>query len=511
MLLGEGDAAGGHAGLFLHLQLAVQLAAPHGLDEAAVFGLELLGFLQGEGGEGVLLQVLLGPLVQAVVDGVQGGLGGLLQGVQADEDFLAVVPADQDALVLLNVLRADLHAQRHALHLVLGSLPAHGLVGVVDLGADAGSLQAVQQGVGGVQNAVLVHGDGDDHGLDGGDAGGQDQAVVVAVGHDEAADHPGGHAPTGLVGVVQGVVLAGEGDVKSFGEAVAEVVAGAGLERLVVVHHALDGVGLLGAVELLLVGLLALDHGHGQDVFQEVSVDVQHLLGLGAGFLGGGVHGVALLPQELPVTQEGAAGLLPAQHGAPLVVQLGQVPVGLDDVLIMLAEQRLAGGADAVALFQGVAAAHGHPGALRGEALHVVLLLLQEGFGDQHGQVDILVARFLKALVQLRLNILPDGVAIGAVDEHALDGGVVDQLRLFAHVGVPLGEIHLHVGDLFHFLFVILSHSFHPLFKVPRRTETGAAPRCYRYVQIKSIVGLRGGIVKSLGLFQSLHFFITAC
>ena len=58
MLLGEGDAAGGHAGLFLHLQLAVQLAAPHGLDEAAVLGLELLGLLQGESGEGVLLQVL---------------------------------------------------------------------------------------------------------------------------------------------------------------------------------------------------------------------------------------------------------------------------------------------------------------------------------------------------------------------------------------------------------------------------------------------------------------------
>ena len=63
VLLGEGDAAGGHAGLFLHLQLAVQLAAPHGLDEAAVLGLELLSLLQGEGREGVLLQVLLGPLV----------------------------------------------------------------------------------------------------------------------------------------------------------------------------------------------------------------------------------------------------------------------------------------------------------------------------------------------------------------------------------------------------------------------------------------------------------------
>ena len=71
MLLGKGDAAGGHAGLLLHLQLARQLPAPHGLDKPAVLGLEGLGLLQGVGLEDVLLQVLLGPLVQAVVDGIQ--------------------------------------------------------------------------------------------------------------------------------------------------------------------------------------------------------------------------------------------------------------------------------------------------------------------------------------------------------------------------------------------------------------------------------------------------------
>ena len=64
----------------------------------------------------------------------------------------------------------------------------------------------------------------DDHGLDGGDAGGQHQAAVVAVGHDNAADHAGGHAPAGLVGVVELIVPAGEGDVKGPGEAVTEVV-----------------------------------------------------------------------------------------------------------------------------------------------------------------------------------------------------------------------------------------------------------------------------------------------
>ena len=158
------------------------------------------------------------------------------------------------------------------------------------------------------------------------------------------------------------------------------------------------------------------------------------------------------------MTQEGPGGLFPAQDRAPLVVQLGQVPVGVDHVLIVLAEQGLGGRTDAVALLQLLAAAHGHPGALRGKALHMVLLLLEQAFGDEDGQVHVLVAQLFKAPVQLVLDVLPDGVAVGAVDEHALDGGVVDELRLFAHVGVPLGKVHLHIGDLLHLLLVFLGH-----------------------------------------------------
>ena len=255
------------------------------------------------------------------------------------------------------------------------------------------------------------------------------------------------------------VVLAGEGDVEGLGKAVAEVVAGARLEGLPVVHHALNGVGLLRAVELLLVRLAAPDHGHGQHILHEVRVDVQHPHGLLAGLLFGGVHGMALLPQELPVAQEGAAGLFPAQDRAPLVVQFGQVPVGVDNVLVVLAEQGLRGGTDAVALLQLLAAAVGDPGALGGEALHVVLLLLEQGLGNEHGQVHVLVPCLLELLIQFVLDVFPNGVAIGAVDEHSLDGGVVDQLCLPAHVGVPLGKVHLHIGDLLHLLLVgILGH-----------------------------------------------------
>ena len=249
------------------------------------------------------------------------------------------------------------------------------------------------------------------------------------------------------------VVLVGKGNVKSLGKAVAKVVGSTGLQSLSVVHHALDGVGSFGTVELLFVGLLTPGDRHGQHVLTEVGVDVQHLLGESLGFLGSGVHGVAFLPQKFPVTQERTGGLFPAQHAAPLVVLHGQIPVGLNHLGEMLTEQGFRGGTDAVALFQLLAAAHGNPGALRSEAFHMVLFLLQQAFGNQHGHVDILHAHLLELLVHDVLDILPDGVAIGTVNKHTLDGRVVNQLGFFAHVGKPLGKVYLHVGDLLDLLF----------------------------------------------------------
>ena len=279
------------------------------------------------------------------------------------------------------------------------------------------------------------------------------------MGHNDAADHPGGDPPGGLVGIVELVVAAGEGNIKGPGKAIPEVVGGARLEGLPVVHHALHGIGLLGAVELFFVGLASLHHRHGQHIFHEVGIEVQHPLCLLPGLGLSGVHGVALLPQKFPVAEEGPGGLLPAEHRTPLVIELGQVPVGVDDVFIVFTKQGLRGGPDTIALLKLLAAAVSDPGALRGEALHMVLLLLKKALRDEHGEVDVLMARLLKLGVHDALDVLPQSIAIGAIDEHAFDAGIVDELRLLAHVRVPLGKVHLHVGDLLHLFFAgVLSH-----------------------------------------------------
>ena len=279
MLLLERHAAGGHAALLLHLQLALQLAAPHRLDEAAVLGLQLLGLFERMRFINVVVEILLCLLKHPLLDKLQLLGNGGFEGFQRNDRLFAVVAADKHALSGLDIARADLDAHGHALHLILRALPAHGVIRIVKLHAKPRLDQTVFQFRGLFQNACLVHGDGQDDDLDGGDLRRQDEAVVVAVGHDDRADHARGGAPGGLERVLQLVVAAGEGHVVSAGELIAEVVAGRALQRLVVLHEALDGVGRFRAGELFLLGLLAGDDGDGEDVLKEIGVALQLLLG----------------------------------------------------------------------------------------------------------------------------------------------------------------------------------------------------------------------------------------
>ena len=124
----------------------------------------------------------------------------------------------------------------------------------------------------------------------------------------------------------------------------------------------------------------------------------------------------------------------------------------------VVAEQRLAGGAHAQALFQLVQAAVGDPGHLGGKALHVVLLLLEQALGDEDGHGHVLMAGGLEHAVQDVGDVLPDGVAVGAQDHAALHAGIVHQLRLEAHVGVPLGKILVDGGDGLHQFLLLFAH-----------------------------------------------------
>ena len=272
--------------------------------------------------------------------------------------------------------------------------------------------------------------------------------------HDDRADQTGGHAPGGLINIFQLIVFIRKLDAEGFCKAVSEVVAGAGLKRLSVVHKSLDGIGCLRAREFFLVCLLSLNDRDSKHLLAEVRIQVQHLDGAFLCLLHGGVGGVSLLPEKLSGAKEGSRFLFPAYHRTPLVIHLRQVAVGVDIVLIKIAEKRLRCGPHAQTLLQFRQTAVRHPGHLRCKTLHVILLFLKKALRDEHGHINIFYARLLEPLVQLLLDQLPDRVAVGFNRHTSLHARVLDQLRLLHHVGVPLGEILIHGCDRFYqFLF----------------------------------------------------------
>ncbi len=103
-----------------------------------------------------------------------------------------------------------------------------------------------------------------------------DDAVVIAVGHDHAADQPGGGAPRGGPGILLLLVGRLELDLGGAGEILPEKVGRPGLERLAVLHHGLDAQGIHRPGKALGSGLGALDDRHRQDLLRKPRINVEH-------------------------------------------------------------------------------------------------------------------------------------------------------------------------------------------------------------------------------------------
>ena len=246
------------------------------------------------------------------------------------------------------------------------------------------------------------------------------------------------------------IIFIGILDTERFCESVAEVMAGTGLQCLSVMHQRLNRIGSLRTCKLLLLGLASADDRHCQYLLAEVRVQIQHLNRALLGFLCGRMRGVSLLPQELPGTEERSRLLLPAYHRTPLVVYLREVTVGVNNIFIKIAEQCLRCRSDAETLRQRVQSAVGYPCNLRCKSLHVILFFFEQTLRNKKRHVYILHAGLFESAVKLFLDILPDRIACRTDDHTSLYRGIIDQLRLFYHVRVPLCEINIHRCDRFY-------------------------------------------------------------
>ena len=148
------------------------------------------------------------------------------------------------------------------------------------------------------------------------------------------------------------------------------------------------------------------------------------------------------LPEEFRRAQEHARAQLPANDVGPLIDQHRQIAPALDPLGEEVADDGLRRRPDDVGLFQLLAAGHRHHRQLGREAFHVLGFLLQKALRDQQREIHVLVAGGLEAVVELALQELPDGVAVGLDDHAAFDDlGGLGHVALQNDVLIPGGKI----------------------------------------------------------------------
>ena len=292
-----------------------------------------------------------------------------------------------------------------------------------------------------------------DHDLIGRDARRDAQAVIIAMGHDEPADHAGRHAPAGRLRQFLAALGILETDILRLAEGGAQEVRRTGLQRLAILHHGFDRIGGDGPGESLVLRLFARDDGHRHAIFGEGAVDFQHLERLFHRLFDGGVRGMAFLPEEFGGAQEHAGAHFPTHDIGPLVDQHGQVAPALHPAAERRADHRFRrrphdqrllqlrfgiGHQLAVLLDQPVMRDDRH---FLGEAVDMLGLLLEIGERDEEREIAIFVAGRLDLRVQQLLHPFPDAIPPGTNDHAAAHAAFLRHVGFGDDGLIPGGEI----------------------------------------------------------------------
>ena len=131
----------------------------------------------------------------------------------------------------------------------------------------------------------------------------------------------------------------------------------------------------------------------------------------------------------------------------------------MDLLGIQVAEQGFRSRTYTKSLLKRLQSSVGYPGYFRGKSLYMILFLLKKAFRNKHGKINILHTGLFKPSVQLMLDIFPDRISCRFDHHTAFYTGIVDKLRFFHHIRIPLGKILLHRGDLFHKLLILCHFS----------------------------------------------------
>ena len=256
------------------------------------------------------------------------------------------IPTREGRIALFHIFGANFQPDRHTAHLPVIELEAGALVAVIDVDAHASFAQIIHNAHQRFHDRtalLFLAIDRDGYDLNWCQLRRQAQTLVVTVSHHNRTDHARTHAPGGRPAELQVVLFIQVLDVKRLGKVLAEVVAGAGLQRALITHHGFDGIGSQCASKTLDVALLSLDDRNRGIVDGEVGIDIEHTQRFFLSLLMGRMGCMALLPQELGRAQERPRPQLPTHNIRPLVNQQRQITIGLNPFAECFADHRFRG------------------------------------------------------------------------------------------------------------------------------------------------------------------------
>ena len=87
-------------------------------------------------------------------------------------------------------------------------------------------------------------------------------------------------------------------------------------------------------------------------------------------------------------------------------------------------------------------------GYLRSESLDVFRFFLEKTFGNEQGEIGILMTRLFEHRIERLLHLFPDGVPVWPDDHAALDRRIIRQLGCSNHIRVPSRIVFAALGNL---------------------------------------------------------------
>mmetsp|Transcript_7354 Transcript_7354/g.13573 ORF Transcript_7354/g.13573 Transcript_7354/m.13573 type:complete len:268 (-) Transcript_7354:128-931(-) len=193
--------------------------------------------------------------------------------------------------------------------------------------------------------------------------------------------------------------------------------------------------------KLFFLRLSTLHDWHCKELFVHLRVQIKNIKHFVVSFCFCCKSGVTLLPKEFSASYKRSWVLeLPANDVTPLIQTHWQVSVAADPGCVKGVHDSLTCWTDRNRNLQVCLARLCYPGNLRSKVLHVVLLLVQDILGDEHGEVAVVNAKQLDLGIKPLVDMIPDVVGPGPKNVAAGDLVITNHLTLCADLRVPVTE-----------------------------------------------------------------------